>query len=146
MTYDDLAAMLEPVGLPINMPGQQTKALPCIAINPAGLGTENGFAFLWDECDIRVVVAASSNDPAMFSTCRDLTVRTWRQLWGTQVQVDDDGLVFGELDADPPQIYFQLSVRFPGDELCDIPDGPPFYLTDRLWNNLTDSVGDLLTQ
>ncbi len=146
MTYDDLAAMLAPVGLPINMPGQTTAALPCIAINPAGIGTEAGFSFLWDECDIRIAVPAGQNNPAMFATCRDLTVRVWRQLWGTPVQVDDEGLIFGELEADPPQLFFQLSVRFPGEDLCDVPTEPPLYLTDRLWNNLTDSVGDLLTQ
>ena len=121
MTYDDLAAMLEPVRLPIVMPGELTAALPCIALDPVGMGTADGFSFLYEECDVKVLVALNENNPAKFQEVHDYTVEVWRCLWGTQVQVDDDGPLFGQIEQDPAALYFQLSVRFPGEDLCPEP-------------------------
>jgi len=128
MTYDDLVELLEPVGLPIVKPGEQTKALPCLAINPVGMSTADGFAFLYEECEIRVLVPMNENNANQFFVLHDYTVDVWKAMFGTQVQVDDDGPLFGE-DTDPPALYFQLSVRFPGESLCPVPQGVPPTIT-----------------
>ncbi len=107
MTYDDLIDLLEPVGLPIAKPGEQTKALPCLSINPVGMATADGFAFLYEECEIRVLVPMNENNANQFFVLHDYTVDVWKAMFGTQVQVDDDGPLFGE-DTDPPALYFQL--------------------------------------
>ena len=118
MTYDDLIELLEPVGLPIVAPGEQTKALPCLAINPVGMGTADGFAFLYEECELRVLYPMNQNNSTQFFELHDATVEVWKAMFGTKVQVDDDGPLFGE-DTEPPALYFQLGIRFPGNVLCE---------------------------
>lgn len=134
MTYTDLIQMLEPVGLPIVGPGEITKALPCLTVEPVGMGTADGFSWLYDEAEIKAVVPLNQNNPKQFYELRAYTVAVWRQLWGTPVQVDSDGPLFGEIDTDPPSLFFTLSVRFPSDDLCDtpaLPTPPGRTLTDE---------------
>ena len=145
MTYDDLVALLEPVGIPVMEPGAQTSALPCIAIEPIGMGTEAGYSWLYDECEIKVIVPMAQNNGRQFELLRDYTVEVWRQLWGTKVQVDSDGPLFGEAETDPASLFFQLTVRFPGEDLCRVDPMLPSYLTDQDGNFLTTIAGDLLT-
>ena len=135
MTYTDLIQMLEPIGLPIAEPGVTTRKLPCIAIDPVGMGTADGYSWLYEECDIHVVVPMAQNNAKQFYELHAYTVQVWQQLWGSAVQVDEDGPLYGSTDSDPAQLFFTLSVRFPGSDLCADPLPVPAGLT------LTDESG-----
>ena len=143
MTYDDLIALLEPIGLPIVEPGVVTKALPCISVEPTGMSTADGFAYLYNDCDIKVMVPLGQNNPAQFDLLHAYTIDVWRVLFGTHVQVDDDGPLFGE-DTDPQALFFQLSVRFPGETLCPVKEGIPPTITTLTLNPI--NVGSYFEQ
>ena len=118
MTYDELASLLQPVGLPVVTPGESGQALPAIVIQPDGMAPQAGYSWLYEEAEIRVLYPLASNNPAQFEQCRRSAVLVWKGLWGTAVQADEDGPIYADTFTDPPSFGYSLNVRFPGDDLC----------------------------
>ena len=134
MRYAELVQVLEPVGLPIVEPGVTTRKMPCISVEPTGMALSGGYSWVWDRCDIAIRVPLAENNAKQFYELRSYTVAVYRQLWGTQVQIDDEGPLFGSTETDPASLSFTLSVQFPSDDLCDeppLPAPPGITLTDE---------------
>lgn len=122
MTYDDLATMLEPVGLTIIKPGAVNGALPNISIEPLGMSLMPGVQTTFDRCNICVRYSMGTGDEAQFDLCRTATAAVIAALKGTQVVLDPDVDIMSTVDIANPVFYFQVSAAFPGISLCPQPE------------------------
>ena len=131
MNYDDLATMLEPVGLPVVPPGGAVTGLPAITLEPLGMSLLNGVKTTFDRCNICVRYSMGAGDEAQFDRCRTATAATIEALKGTQVVLEPDVDILSTIDIANPVFYFQIVAAFPGIGLCPdtvlvaTPDPPP---------------------
>ena len=123
VNYDDLATMLDPVGLTVYQPGQAGQALPCITLEPLGMSLLPGVLTTFDRCNISVRYPMGQGDPANFDKARTATAAALACLKGTAVVLEADVEILGESDIANPIYKFQISAAFPGISLC--PDPPP---------------------
>ena len=117
MTYDDLAAMLEPIGVTVVLPGG-TAALPCITLEPTGFSLLPGVREVFDTVNIAVRYPLGQGDPKQWADCRATTIAVVAALKGTQVALETDVPIFGEADVQQPCVKYVVAAMFPGGSLC----------------------------
>ena len=120
VTYDELAAMLTPVGLTIVLPGEPDKALPCISIEPTAITLVPGVRVGWESANVNVRYPLAINNVSQFAKCNESAYKVLRALLGTNVLVGDQTPLFGDADNSTPAFRYQIEVSFPGPhDICN---------------------------
>lgn len=112
-TLADIAAMLEPVGIPINYPGDTVTALPCVQMNHGDLEIRPGGRAVFSTVDLIVAVEVGHAEHS-HATLQQLTVRVINLLLAGGYQGEFDGTLppAGDPNTDPPWIGRRISLTF----------------------------------
>lgn len=119
MTYDDLVAILTPLGYRIVLPGETDVALPCIFLNPQGIRIEENFPVAWEVCAISSRVPLAQNNPAQWDEARTMMYQIMNAFRGEQVRFDTEIEVEALEDTNPPQLGYLMLAEFPGNPICE---------------------------
>ena len=117
MTYDELGALLEPLGFPIVYPGETDAALPCFLLNPLGITIFENYPVAYEIVEVSARVPLDQNNPAHWEACRLMAYAAMSAFMGTPVQFDAETEVSTTLDTNPQQIVYTLTVQFPGEPI-----------------------------
>ena len=121
VTYDELAARLAPIGLPVVLPAVSEYTLPCITLEPNGAEIREGNALAWENCTISVRYPLAQNNVGQFDACQRDAYAVFAQLIGSPFIVGTAAL-FGAPDIDQPAMLYAFDCTFPG----------PYSITDRI--------------
>ena len=113
-TYTELADLLKPIGLPIQLPGAPDTALPNITLEPTGISMLPGVRVGWETANISIRYPLSQNNANQFDKLNENTYRVLQILMGTEYLIDANVPLFGDSDLNPPSFHYQISVTFPG--------------------------------
>ena len=119
MTYAELVAIIEPLGYPIAMPGESNVTLPCFQLNPQGITLEEGFPVAYEICEINARVPMDQNNPAQWDESRRMIYGLMNEFMGGPVMFDAEIEVTSDVDLEPPQIWYSMTVQFAGEPICE---------------------------
>jgi len=117
-SYAELAAALEPVGLPITMPGEEAKALPCITLEPTSISLIDGARVGFENVNVMVRYELGKGNAHQFAELNAAAYHVLQLLLGSRFPVAVDIPLIGNANTEPPSFAYQLEVTFQGLDIC----------------------------
>ena len=117
-TYAELVAALEPVGLPITLPGEEAKALPCITLEPTGISLIDGARVGFENVNVVVRYELGKGNPYQFAELNAAAYHCLQLLLGSRFSVALDIPLTGNANTEPPSFAYTLEVTFQGLDIC----------------------------
>jgi hypothetical protein len=126
MTYDELIALLEPLGYPIAAPTEQNVGLPAITIEPVGMTLVDQWPVLFEVAEISARTHLDQGNFGAWEKSREMAYEIIGTFRGTKVQIADPTMpIEANLETSPASIRTVITVTFPGLDICTTEPAPP---------------------
>ena len=125
LSYQDVADLLEVVGLPVFLPGAPTAAYPAITLEPQAIVLVEALPVAFDSCEVHVRYPVGENNPAQWDACRTDMYAVIAAFQNTPVGLDVSIDASWDDATTPETIQYVALITFPGLPICEPLEAEP---------------------